>query len=266
MRPAVSNLPTPKAPAAAPTVVPKASPKSALEAALDAAMDVTFDPASEAAPDIAPDVAPEIAVPELPPDCPKCGKLLADPAGLGWCAGCGYCRSLEGEKQLLETKRGPSLGGVVEAGGGAVKSLPLWFWASGLILAIGITLSIFADKRLPIGDNFERALWASLQIAIGVFIIFLAQCGALVSIAPEDPKLTFKDALAPFHLWVLVCKRLPRLKEALWAAVFGLSLIVGSASFIGGFAHWFEYLPKNAVERERERARTNGNTPVVVQE
>lgn len=214
-----------------------------------------------AAPEV-PDVVE--ATPEAPAaDCPKCGKALVDPAGLGWCSGCGYCKSLADEQQLLQAPRRPSLGGVVEAGG-AVTSLPLWFWASGLLIAVGIGISIFVDKRLPTGDVFDRALWATLQIAIGALIIFLAQCWALVSIAPEDPKLTFKDALAPFHLWVLVCKRLPRLKESLWAAVFGLSLIVGSAAFIGGFAHWFEYLPKNAAEQAKERARNADSKPVVI--
>lgn len=245
MPPPISDLPVPKAAAPEPTPT------------------VAFGGAATITSDFTPDFAPAVGAPEVPSGgCPKCGKALVDPTGLGWCAGCGYCKSLADEKRLVDQSR-PVLGGMVEAGGGAVQSLPLWFWASGLILAIGITISIFVDKRLPTGDNFDRALWASLQIAIGLFIIFLAQCWALVSIAPEETTLTFKDALTSFRLWVLVFKRLPRLKEALWAAVFGLSLIIGSAAFIGGFVHWFDYLPKNAAARELENARKN-SPPVVV--
>jgi hypothetical protein len=187
--------------------------------------------------------------------CPKCGKALVDPSGLGWCKDCGYCKSLSQDRATrLEIKNGVSLGGVVEAGG-AITRLPLWFWASLLFVAIGIFFAIVMDRRLPEGSNLHRATWTSVQIAVGVLVIFLSQYSALVTIAPEEPTLSFKDALFPFKLWGLIIKRLPKLQECLWTALLGLSLIVGSSVFIGGFEHWFNYLPKTVAEQERERLK-----------
>ena len=188
--------------------------------------------------------------------CPKCGNALIDPRSLGWCKACGYCKSLanfDAESSFAETRAG-SLGGVVEAGG-AITRLPLWFWTSLLCVAIGIFLAIVMDRRLPAGDNLQRATWASVQVAAGALMVFIAQCFALMTIAHEEPTLSFKDALFPFRLWGLVIKRLPKLKVCLWIALLGLSLSVGGAVFIGGFQHWFGYLPKSAVQLEKERIR-----------
>lgn len=207
--------------------------------------------------------------PEVPVNtpCPRCGKPLIDPSGLGWCSGCGYCKSLANDesKKILEEKKGPSLGGMVEAGG-AVSGLPAWFWACFPFAAIGIIFALFMNKRLPVGDNFDRALWATLQIAAGVLMVFLAQVCALVTIAPEEPTLSFKDAMVAGKLWGMVFKRLPRCKECLWFAILGLSLIVGSAVCIGGFQHWFSYLPKSLAQQEIEKAkaRSGGGEPVVL--
>lgn len=199
--------------------------------------------------------------------CPKCGKTLIDPAGLGWCSGCGYCKSLANDDStnLLADKKGPSLGGVVEVGG-AVTSLPLWFWASLLFVAIGILFAIFMDKRLPMGDNLQRATWATVQIAVGFLLIFLSQVCALVAIAPEESTLSFKDAVVPGKLWGAIFKRLPRYKECLWVSLLGLSLIIGSAAFIGGFQHWFTYLPKSMAQQEKDKAKSNsgGGEAVVI--
>ncbi len=187
--------------------------------------------------------------------CPRCGKSLIDPTGLGWCAGCGFCKSLthDGAEEILTDKKTPSLGGVVEAGG-AITNLPMWFWASLVVIAAGIVFSIAMDKRLPTGDSLTRATWASVQMAAGLLFMFLAQCAALVSIAPTEPTLSFKDAVAPFRLWPMVCKRLPKLKACLWSALFGVSLIVGGAVFIGGLQHWFSYLPKSVAQQAKDRA------------
>jgi hypothetical protein len=205
--------------------------------------------------------------PPPPGQCPKCGKPLIDPFGLGWCKSCGYCKSLadDAAQQLIEEKRTASLGGVVEAGG-ALTGLPLWFWLNFLWVAIGIFFSIVMANRLPEGNNLQRAAWASLQILVGWIVVFLGQWFALVTIAPDEPSLSFKDAIFPFKLWGFIIKRLPQLKECLWTALLGLSLIVGSAAFIGGFEHWLSYLPKSLVEQEKDRAKakTVGGTAAVL--
>src|SRR4051794_34982474 len=96
--------------------------------------------------------------------CPKCGKDLIDPAGLGWCKACGYCKSLADDtcKPLLSSKPTASLDGVLAAGG-IIGGLPFWFWACLLCVATGVFFSIVMDRRLPEGNNLERATWASLQ-------------------------------------------------------------------------------------------------------
>src|SRR5688572_3024087 len=80
--------------------------------------------------------------------CPKCQQPLIDPAGLGWCKACGYCRSLEAEQgnQLLATHQGPSKGAVVASVAGNV---PLWLWVllGGIGLVAGGSLAV--GRLLP---------------------------------------------------------------------------------------------------------------------
>jgi len=197
--------------------------------------------------------------------CPKCGKDLIDPNGLGWCKDCGYCKSLadDNAKELLALKRAA---GMAKAGG-AITVLPLWFWVSLLFFAIGIFFSIVMDQRLPESGTLQRAMWATLQVLVGYVVVFLAQWSALVTIAPEEPSLSYKDSVLSFKLWVMIMKRLPELRECLWTALLGLSLMIGSVAFIGGFEHWFGYVPKTMTEREKELARTRksgGGIPIVI--
>lgn len=209
--------------------------------------------------------APLADVPPAEDGCPRCGKTLIDPSGLGWCRACGYCKSLADDpsQRLLEEKRKASLGGLVEAGG-AVSGLPIWFWACFLFLAIGIIFGIVMDRRLPAGDNLDRAAWATAQIGVGLLLIFFAQLTALVTIAPEEPTLTYKDILFSAKLWGGVFKRLPRCKECLWTAILGIGLILGSALFIGGFQHWFTYLPKSSAQQAKEKARSNSSPGEII--
>lgn len=207
---------------------------------------------------------------KLPPArdaCPRCGKTLIDPAGLGWCSGCGFCKSLADDesKKLLADRKSASLGGVVEASN-ALAGLPLWFWASFLFIGVGIAFTIFMDQRLPTGDNLERATWATLLLASGAFMIFLAQVCALVAIAPEEPTMSFKDAIVPGKVWGGVFRRLPRCRECVWFALLGLSLMIGSVAFIGGLQHWFTYLPKSLAQQEKDKAkaRSGGGEAVVL--
>lgn len=199
--------------------------------------------------------------------CPRCQKSLVDPSGLGWCPGCGYCQSLEDShpKTILSEKR-PSVGGVVEAGG-AVAQLPLWFWVSLLVVANAVFLSIVAGKQLPEGANLSRALWSTLQIAIGLLLVFLAQAWILIHIAPDEPTLTFKDSILSFRLWNLAIKRLPRFQASLWTAVLGFSLALGAILFVGGMKHWFSYMPHNRAAQEKlqqEKDATRGG-PLVIE-
>jgi hypothetical protein len=190
----------------------------------------------------------KISTPTTPAvPCPKCGKALVDPDGLGWCSSCGYCKSLTDEPTATAVVEAatapaarPSMG---RAMGGAIGGLPLWFWVLLVVVAQGIGLSIVAGRELPEGVNLQRAAWCTGQIAAGFLLMFLAQCWLLLQIAPEVAALSFKDAVLPFKLWPLAMKRLPRGQISLWAAAFGATIIAGAFACVGGLDHWLTYVP-----------------------
>src|SRR2546426_426791 len=84
----------------------------------------------------APAQNPVAAEPHQPAadNCPHCRQPLIDPAGLGWCKACGYCRSLESEKidKLLAAAPGPTRGAVLA---GIAGHLPVWIWV--LLAGVG---------------------------------------------------------------------------------------------------------------------------------
>lgn len=174
--------------------------------------------------------------------CPRCKKPLIDPTGLAWCKACGYCGSLEAERQnqLMQTAQAPSRGAVFA---GAAGQIPWWFWVLVGGVAVLAAGALAADRLLPAGNTFPRALFTSVQMGVGLALIFAGQCFALVRIAPEDERLSFKDALVPTRLWALAGKRLGQLYGCLWTSVWGLGLIVFAVLFIGGLGHWMTYLP-----------------------
>jgi hypothetical protein len=185
---------------------------------------------------------PAAAAPSPDAECPRCRARLIDPAGLGWCKACGYCRSLamEAPNQLLAAAPQPSRGTVLA---GAAFNVPIWFWLLLLGVAGAAGLSLAAGRLLPPRDNLPRALWTSIQIGVGVLLVFSGQLVAVVSVAPEDERLSFKDAFVPMRLWGLVIARLPRLSGCLWISTFGAALVLCAILFVGGLQHWFTYLP-----------------------
>jgi hypothetical protein len=191
--------------------------------------------------------------------CPRCGKALTDPSGLGWCQSCGFCKSLEEDKAKVVIPEAAARSQRLENAKEAVKtavSVPRWFW----LLLVGV-IGFAAVSQLPArqlaANSFERALWTTVQIGAGLFLIFLAQFIAVVRIAPEDEKLGFKDALVPTRLWGLVIKRLPSLSFTLCLAAWGLSIVLSALIFIGGLGHWMTYLPgqKNAPGNAKKMTR-----------
>ena len=184
--------------------------------------------------------------PQAPPSvpCPRCKKPLIDPEGLRWCKACGYCGSLEAEQnnKLMQAEQAPSRAAVFA---GAAGQIPWWFWV--LVIGVGAlaAASLAVGRLLTAGDTFQRALFTSVQMGVGVMLIFVGQLVALMHVAPEDEKLSFKDAIVPTRLWGLVGKRLNRLYGCLWTSVWGLALVVFAILFIGGLQHWMTYLPNS---------------------
>jgi hypothetical protein len=181
------------------------------------------------------------AVPQPAPACPHCGHALTEAADLGWCPGCGYCRSLEENRVKAPSPAPTALPAVVQAGKLVVKT-PLWL----PILVIGVSAllagSIHVGRTLP-SYSYQRALWTTIQIAVGVVIVFTAQFFALIKLAPHDETLSFKDLFLPGRLWAQAFKRMPRYGAHVCVACWGLTLVLCSLLFIGGLNYWFRYLP-----------------------
>ena len=194
-------------------------------------------------------LAPESPVQSAPADpCPRCGAGLTDAAGLGWCQACGYCRSLEEERakdhlQPPAAAAAPAPVAMAEAGK-LVNKAPLWLWVliGGAILMAGGSLLI--GRKLPL-NSYPRALWTTLQIALGLLTMFIAQFTALVKIAHHDETLTFKDSIFPGRLWSQAFKRMPGYGPHFCVTCWGLILVVCAFAFIGGLNHWLKYLPNN---------------------
>jgi hypothetical protein len=178
--------------------------------------------------------------------CPRCKKPLIDPNGLGWCKACGYCKSLEeGEKKAaeIEEKPLPSLGGLT-ATGAAIGQSPLWIWVTLIGLGAVIGGTWFAEKSMSL-TPFSRALFTTIQMAAGLALMLLGQFVGLLRIAPEDPTMSFKDAIFPFKLYALALKRLPTTQWTIYFGVWGLTAIITANIFVGGMLHWLDYLPGN---------------------
>jgi hypothetical protein len=187
--------------------------------------------------------------------CPRCGKPLTDPAGMGWCQACGFCKSLEEDKAKVKVQAPAAQQAKPSNAAEAAKiatSIPRWFWPL-LLGVVGFSAASLLPARQLAPNSLQRALWTTCQIGAGVFLIFLAQFIALVRIAPEDEKLSFKDVFMPTRLWSLVFKRLPAQKFALWLAGWGLAISLSGGILIGGMDYWLTYLPggKNAAKKTK---------------
>jgi hypothetical protein len=189
--------------------------------------------------------------------CPRCGQPIIDPDGLGWCRACGYCRSLEDERAcalLAKTKVGAKQPSMAALAG----DIPIWFWI--LVGGIGAVFaaSLAAGWLLPAGKCLPRALWTTLQIAVGLLVVFAHQFLVLVVVAPEDEKLGFKDALLPTRLWPAAARRLPRTAPYLWGASWGLAMVIAALLFIGGLGHWNSYLP--GANKDKNKSQTTSKS------
>jgi hypothetical protein len=181
----------------------------------------------------------------VPSTCPRCTKPLTDPAGMGWCQSCGFCRSLEEDKAKIHLEAAPAKPldmlaptGPAEQGSGLGL---VWLWLLLGVIGLGAVSQVPARCLAP--NSFERAVWTTGQIGLGILLILAGQLIALVQLAPHDEKLSFKDMFVPFNLWGQVLKRLPALRVPLWLGGWGLVMSLSAGIFIGGLSHWMTYLP-----------------------
>jgi hypothetical protein len=180
---------------------------------------------------------------------------LIDPAGLGWCKACGYCRSLaESEKQSGPAPKTPAKPNTLTATGSALGQTPRWFWFAliGVVLIAGAT---FAGARYLALSPLERALLTTVQIGAGIILMFIGQFLGLLRIAPEDSNLGFWDAVFPFRLYSLVFKRLPSTQTTFFLGVWGITAIASALIFVGGLGHWLNYIPKSQAQKTQSGGR-----------
>jgi hypothetical protein len=174
--------------------------------------------------------------------CPRCQAPLIDPAGICWCKECGFCRSLlECELKTVGSNQ-PTKHNEITATGEAIGQTPFWVWVMivGMVAVIGGTWAAGHYLRLA---PLHRAILTSAEILGSVAILLLVQFIALMKIAPDDPTLTFKDAVIPFRLYALIFKRLPKMSFTVFIAVWCLTAIISANVFVGGVTHWLTYLP-----------------------
>lgn len=183
-------------------------------------------------------------------NCPRCQKPLTDAGGLGWCQACGYCRSLAEDRARLPldkpvTKAIPT-GAPPRT---ASRQSPLW----AIVLFVGIALLALgcyaASRHYPL-TPLQRAAWTSIQILVGLALMFGGQCYALLTIAPGDAALHFTDAIVPFRLYALVIRGLPKTCLALWISSWGLTLVLSALICVGGLGHLTNYLPKSSESKQ----------------
>src|SRR5438876_7605992 len=88
--------------------------------------------------------------------CPKCGSKLVNPEGLGWCAKCGFCRTLQEDsakadlvaKPAAPRPKSSSALGITEFFE-LLARLPRWFWILLAGIAAIIGASVALDRSIP---------------------------------------------------------------------------------------------------------------------
>ena len=176
--------------------------------------------------------------------CPRCQGPLIDPRGLGWCKACGYCHSLDENRARLAAAPAAPRARPTMPRPGVLVQVPRW----GIVLPVGVIVTATASWAIGRYIPFEplhRALWATIQAALGILVMFAGQAYGLFRIAPEEATLHFVDAIVPFRLYSLVCKRLPGMAIVLCIGSWGLTLTLSGLLLIGGMGHWLKYLPKS---------------------
>jgi hypothetical protein len=220
-----------------------------------------------------PDEDPDLAVLPPPPEgeapadpslCPRCGGKLTNPDGLGWCPGCGYCRSLAEEEAVVPPPvepappKKPSVLGATEFGE-AMRRMPGWAWPllGGAAAVAGA--SVAADYCLP-EDGLARALWSALQMVLSVVGLVAAQLWAVMLVGAREDGIGARDVILGGRVWRAALRRLPATRKPVWLGAWCLTGLVCGAAVVGGFGYWLELVREKRLRQVAE-ALSRGESP-----
>lgn len=185
--------------------------------------------------------------------CPRCGNKLVNPTGLGWCTKCGYCRTLEEEKnkvqQLQPPPAAPSPLGVVEFVQ-LLGKVPNWAWVllSGCLLIVA--LAFVADRYLLL-NPLHRAILSSAVLGGSLLLMIVANLWLLLLLAAEDERLGPRDVLISVRLWKAALRRLPSTRHPVWIGSWSLTAGLCAVLVTGGLDYWFQfYRPKKLAQKK----------------
>ena len=192
-------------------------------------------------------------------NCPRCRVPLADPDGLGYCAGCGYCRSLEQDRKAAALVAPPPAEPrkpATRLGAAEFFSLmalaPTWIWVLTFVtLAVG-PISFFADRRLPPSGTPDRGYWSAGQLGVGILLLVMGQAWALSMLWARGERLGVGEMVWPFRLWVRAARWLPDTRWPLALGASGFAAGLAAVFWVGGFSFW---LTVHTEEDEAELVR-----------
>jgi hypothetical protein len=118
--------------------------------------------------------------------------------------------------------------------------VPRWAWVLlGGVAVLGL-MSVNAGLLLP-PASWQRAVWTTTQVAVGVVGLLLAQVAVCSWLGEQRDGPTLWDLLMPDRVWRVAIGRLPETRWAVCGAAWCVTLIVCALAFVGGLTYW---LPK----------------------
>jgi hypothetical protein len=151
---------------------------------------------------------------------------------------CGYCRSYDGPGPKEAPPPKPRSGAADFFD--AMQNMPTWVWLLFTGVFVLIAVAFTADYHLP-PNSRPRALWATIQLGLGLAAFIGAQTWALIKLMPRTDRLSAIDALYPLRLWPAIFEELPDTCRPLCLAAWGLTAVLSAVLVVGGLSYW---LPK----------------------
>jgi hypothetical protein len=177
----------------------------------------------------------EVAPPRVvDPLCPNCRWRLIDPATMGYCPKCGYCRYLEVERHSNANIHLPQpntnwlgLRGIVNS----VAVLPGWL---SILLggSFAVLLYVKAIQQLLPEASGNRPALGLVLLVLGCASMLFSHFWALVKVAPSYAEIGPLDFFSPGLVWGTALRRLPETRWPLWLAAWSLALVSADWWFI----------------------------------